>query len=529
MSAGPVLATGAQSRSSLYAIAATGVVALALVAFFDVQTSFPLLDEYARRWTIQRLAAGHGMALWGLSPNLVQVAVALPLALAHLAPEWWRLSGLPFVAMAGAFSWLCARRLGAGVFWAAIAAAAVALNPMELNLATGMMSETAFVGLLMLACWCGLRVIQEGRGQALCVMVLFLLTLQRQQGVGVAVGIAGTLLLVRRAQLSIRLVAWCAAVVVAPLLALQVISLFRSHSPATVGANIPGSSPVLFWVQATAALSIMLGLLLLPFAVGLLRRPAAETRSTRRLRLVPTGLAVVGLAQAGVATFMQGSQIYPGNIFGVWGLGAGTLTGHKAGILPLPIFLAVEALTVATFVLLLGWRSSLWQPSQLGAGGGMLTAIAITQFAFVLAYGQVFDRYFMAVAAPLVPLLAAVIERGGDSARARGWALAAVVLGVAFYAAGEQDYVAWQVARDRAAQLAYAQAPADQVYAGFEESALHVWIPWVEHPGQNLPTQVVAHPRLQLVFAPPGDPRPGFSYNSLAPGRIVVTAGNRPD
>jgi 4-amino-4-deoxy-L-arabinose transferase-like glycosyltransferase len=505
------------------------MVALALVAFFDVQTSFPFLDEYARRWTIQRLAAGHGMALWGVSPNLVQVGAALPLAWAHLPPEWWRLSGLPFVAMAGAFSWLSARRLGAGAFWAAIAAAVVALNPMELNLATGMMTETAFVGLLMLACWCGLRVIQEGRGQALCVLALFLLTLQRQQGIGAAVAIAGTLLLVRRAQLSFRLVAWSATMVAAPLLALQVISLFRSQSPATVSAVIPPGIPVLVWVQTTAALSIMLGLLLLPFAVGLLRRPVAEARSTNRLRLIPAGLAVVGLAQAGVATFMQGSQIYPGNIFGVWGLGAGTLTGHKAAVLPLPIFLAVEALTIATFILLLGWRSGLWRPSQLGAGGGMLTAIAISQFAIVLAHGELFDRYFLAMAAPLAPLLAVVVDRGADSARARGWALAMVVLGVAFYAAGEQDYVAWQVARDRAAQLAYAQAPADQVYAGFEESALHLWIPWVDQPGQNLPTQVVAHPRLHLEFAPPGDPRPGFSYNSLAPGRIVVIAGNRPD
>jgi hypothetical protein len=49
-------------------------VAIALVGFFDVQSNVTMVDEYARRWTIEQLVAGRGIQLWGTSPNLVLAA-----------------------------------------------------------------------------------------------------------------------------------------------------------------------------------------------------------------------------------------------------------------------------------------------------------------------------------------------------------------------------------------------------------------------------------------------------------------------
>src|SRR6202022_3465421 len=84
---------------------AIALLAIAAVAYFDLQTNLTIVDEYARRWTIQRIADGHGLVFWGSSPNLVQIASALPLALLHLEPRFWRLAGLPFLMAGALFSW----------------------------------------------------------------------------------------------------------------------------------------------------------------------------------------------------------------------------------------------------------------------------------------------------------------------------------------------------------------------------------------------------------------------------------------
>jgi hypothetical protein len=89
---------------------------------------------------------------------------------------------------------------------------------------------------------------------------------------------------------------------------------------------------------------------------------------------------------------------------------------------------------------------------------------------------------------------------------------------------GEQDYLAWQAARDRAALLAYQTAPPDQVQAGFEANAVYVELPRYERTGQADLFAILgpARPQVTLLFASAADPRPGVSYWSLAPGRIVL-------
>jgi len=138
----------------------------------------------------------------------------------------------------------------------------------------------------------------------------------------------------------------------------------------------------------------------------------------------------------------------------------------------------------------------------------------------------IYDRYYFPVIAPLIPLVAALAARANHQGAARAWATAAIAAGLTLYVVGEQDYVAWQVARDRAAQLAYQLASPDQVQAGFEANAAYVELPSYERTGRADFFAILGptHPQVTLLFARAGDPRPGVSYSSLAPGRIVLAS-----
>ena len=136
----------------------------------------------------------------------------------------------------------------------------------------------------------------------------------------------------------------------------------------------------------------------------------------------------------------------------------------------------------------------------------------------------VYDRYFLPVIAPLVPVIAAVAARAHYQAVARTWATAAIACGLALYVIGEQDYLAWQAARDRAARLAYQTSSPSQVQAGFEANAVYLELPAYVRTGRADLFAILGplHPEVTLLFAPAADPRPGVSYSSFAPGRIVL-------
>jgi hypothetical protein len=98
-----------------------------------------------------------------------------------------------------------------------------------------------------------------------------------------------------------------------------------------------------------------------------------------------------------------------------------------------------------------------------------------------------------------------------------------------FYAAGEQDYQSWQTARAEAERHAIQRLPASQVYSGFEPYAVDAILPAYERTGRLPPyadrhtttLEAPTHARLELLIEPADDPRPGISYGSLAPGKIV--------
>jgi hypothetical protein len=217
-------------------------------------------------------------------------------------------------------------------------------------------------------------------------------------------------------------------------------------------------------------------------------------------------------------------MILPGPFIGYWGMGQPTLpettTDVKRTLFPGLLFIALQVLLTLGYLVLLVWRRRLWNWRLLGAGY-LMVVVAATQFIPLLGYGASSDRFFLAVALPLFPLLAVAASKGGSQGPARAWALAVLAIGVAVYAAGEQDYIAWQVARDRTAQLAYQQYAASDVEAGFEENEVHVQLPSTESGGR-LPAEVSKRPKVLVVFASPGDPRPGYEYRSLAPGKIVL-------
>jgi hypothetical protein len=513
------------------AVLATALVALALVAMFDLQTNLPFSDEYARRWTIQHLAHGDGLSLWGTSPNLAQILASLPLAVAHLDPRFWRLPGLGFLAAQGIFSGLIARRLGATRTWIWVAAAIPVTNPLNLSLATGMMTETAFVALLLCAAWLAIRWITTGASRWTCVLISVVTVLQRQQGGLLALVVAVGLLMAwrhRRLVLADGValgVMWVATL--GAFLAGQTLHLSALNELVT-RVSLPIPSPHLrgpiFAIYALASLPPMLGFVVLPLTSGLVFRPPGTKDGAKgRLGYVPLVLAELALVVSWYISLGPRRMIFPGPFFTPDGLGAQLQYGTKVSLIPFAVFVAFEILVSVSFLVVLVRRRLDWVPPRLGLQQSFLALLALSQFAVIFVEGEVHDRYFTSVAMPLVPLLASWIAVPG---RRHGftvaWASVTVIAGVAFYVAAEQDFIAWQTAADRAAQAAYEEAPPEQVDAGFEQIATHVWIPYVEDPYPGRPFDLAPKPRLRLAYARPDDLRPGVTYQSLAPGKVVI-------
>lgn len=520
-----------------WAALGVGIAALALLIYFDLQTNLVIIDEYARRWMIERLAGGHGLARWGQNSGLVQVFAALPLALLHLEPRFYRLSLIPFLVLEAFITWKFARRLGADQFWSAVAAILLVSAPLTLSVATGIMNESVFLGLLMAAAWFAADWVEQRRNQWLCLAMLVLATVQREQAAAIvpAIGLAIILARAKRRPTWIDL-AWLAAAAVLVTLAVELPHLLPSvgglgYPTRPIGSSALSAYGVLSGVLVHLAypvfdlvnLPIVLGLLFIPLCLGLLARLPVEGRRLGRAEMLPVALATFGLLGAAKLLVFFQAPMFPGPNFGTWGLGPTTLPNPKANLFPDWLFGVIELLTIATFVVMLIWRRRAWTPVNLGPVGVLLVFISLSQFLPLFVYDQTLDRYFLAVAAPLVPLTCAWISRAPRLPRgAKEFALASLVAGLLVYVAGQQDYTAWLVARDQAAQIAYQRYPPSQVVAGTEASEEYIWVPAANDPAGNLPKSVSDYPNAVLLFAGQDDPRPGVAYHSLASGKIVI-------
>jgi hypothetical protein len=525
------------SRSAVAVFAAT----LLVLVFFDLRTNLAFADEWLYRWSVEWLAAGHGLHFWpgALPLGLIQIAAALPLAVLHVDAAVLRLSVLPFVCLEAWMLRQIALGLGARSEWATVSAIAVVCSPVALSVASALNTDPAYLGLLATAMFFGVRWVQSGRQMPLAIVFAVIATLERQQGLTIAVGIGAGLLFVR-GERQVRRREWLGLAALWLSVTVPIASPFLVGLASSTMTNLSAGRGALHPSGAVAMgamveLAPMLGLVLLPLAMALLRRPDSERHRQGRQEMIAVFVAVAGLAGCVAFIFWFGTSIFPGNVFGVWGLGPTYIPGSKPALMPVAVYRAFELLCIGSFCVLLVWRRRAWTVSALGAAGVALVVTALAHIPLMI-FTSPLDRYFLPIVALAAPVVAkmvsidAAVPAVARTARVAPWAaMVLLIAGIVYYAVAQHDYQAWQAARDEAARMAYAQAPADQVDAGYEATATYVGIPSFESTGRTTIdpiTMVPPHPLLQLRFAAADDPRPGVDYRSLAPGRIVIVAAS---
>jgi hypothetical protein len=507
---------------SLSLVIVCSLAGTALVALVVFDLSFPLAlnDDWMYSWSVQQLVAGHGLRVFPESTALAipQVVWGAIFSLGHPDPRLLRLSVVPIV---GSTAWICyllARRLGADRFWAAVAGATLLGMPLFMTNATTFMTDNVFVGIVMAVALTSLAWVNHGKWRWLCVALLVLAPLERQVGLALIPAVTVGLAMCRRP-------AWARADTAA-LVAIWVIPIGALAAASRLVIRQTLYSPTdLFQLQidhAVFPLAAMLGLGLIPFGAALAFRPRMPGRESG-WSLACAGIGVLG-AIGCLVDLARFGMIFPGNVFSPLGFAA-ILPGSKPPIFPGLIFRTVEIAAVITLVMLFIVRRRWWTPTRLAPDGVLLIVISASQFLPLLAVQIfVYDRYFLPVLAPLVPLIASMATAGLRQPVARSWAALALAGGLAMYVIGEQDYLAWQAARDQAARLAYQSVPRDRVQAGFEANAVYVELPRYERSGRADLFAILgpAQPEVTLRIEPPSDPRPGVAYGSLAPGRVVL-------
>jgi MFS family permease len=463
--------------------------------------------------------------------SLVQLLLAAPLALAGADPRYYRLMVIPFAILAGASSWLLAARLGADRFWSAVSGVLLLTSPLALSVLAGFTSDIAFIGLMLAALVVGQWWARAGRGQLLFLVLVVLATVQRQHGLVLPVGMAAALLVARRYRpVPRREWAWLAATLVGVVgaLAFPFLSGMATPTQDQVRTGIRGTT-VGIVVGAVTLFGPFLSLLVVPLLAGLLRRPDGGDGGWDPIRLVMLVLGAAGIGSVLAWTLFFQAVIWPGNIFGVWGLGPIHLPGAKPPLVPVGAMLALEAVCTVCLAVVLVWRRDLWSIKALGPDGVLLVVVALALIPPIW-FTTPLDRYYLGVVAPLVPLLAAAASKLGRAWRwrelaARGWALLAMAGGVAYFVPAQANYVAWQNAVDRAARASYTLVAPLHVQAGYEANGTYVATPTQMATGRSAVevfNVLVPDPYLALELAPPSDPRPGVPWGSPAPGKVVV-------
>lgn len=503
-------------------LAAAGLAALVI---FDLSPPLAFNDDWMYAWSVRQLVNGHGLHAFPESTALalVQVVWAALFSLGHADQRLLRLSVVPLVLLTGWCSFQLARRLGADRFWSSVAGATLLAMPLFMANATTFMSDNFYTGLVMAAALTSLAWITGGRYRWLCVTLLVLAPLQRQAGMTLIPAVTLGLLLWKRPTWQRSDSLALAAIWTLPAAALLGADRLVVSQPLySAGSFEPNVGHAIFPLPA------MVGLGLIPFLAALAFRPAAPGRESA-WSLASVGLGVVG-AIGCLVDLAQFGMIFTGNVLSSLGFTA-ILPGSKPPIFPGPVFKALEVAAVTTFVLLFVLRRRWWNPRTLGQPSLVLVFIAASQLLpLVVVPWFVYDRYYLPLIAPLLPVIAAIAARAHHQGAAKSWAAAAIAGGLMLYVVGEQDYLAWQAARDRAAHLAYGMAPRDQVQAGFEANGVFVELPSYDRTGHADLFAILgpASPQITLLFAPASDPRPGVSYSSLAPGRIVLARPSPP-
>jgi hypothetical protein len=242
------------------------------------------------------------------------------------------------------------------------------------------------------------------------------------------------------------------------------------------------------------------------------------------------GLAVAAVGFVAMAAqLVKGQMITLGNDWNIYSLGPLTIGGHPQ-LFPSALFAVIQAAAILTVVGAAVGAASLLRSRRPSPAYVFLVLIFVTQLVITLTTGSL-ERYYLPIVAPLIPI-AALIATRHNSALGKIWALAFLTIGLGVYLVGEHDYQGWQQARDQAMQLALASLPADKVNGGYEVTGVYIDVPHVDRYGtltrsieQNGTTPTILgplDPAVRLTIVSPGDPTPGTSYDSLAPGKVVI-------
>ena len=503
------------------------VVAVLAVVAFDLASALPFNDEFIYQWTVRRIAQGHGLALYpGQAPiALVQLVLGAGAYALHPDARLVRLTAIPFIGVGAVAVYRCSRDLGASQFFAAVAAAALPTMPVYAAAATGFMTEPYYLALLALVAWRGCGWLRSGRGFASVIALATVAALQRQHAAAIPPALTVGLFLARRrravrgAEWGALAVTWLAvglALVAPGWVGLQTVQM-RANLDALLHPQAGPALAAVLYLPATA------GLALLALAGGLVGRPAEPGRAGAWWRR-PVVPAVLG----GAVVIVAVTFILPGNYLTRAGLNPVTVAGAKPDLygwlLPMAGILGLGA-----FGLAVAQPGSAWRRLATSPAGSFL--LVLGAFALPpLLNGDVFDRYYLPVVLPWLPLAAAAAGRARWPRAAQAWAVLVLAAGVGVYITGEQDYQAWQAARQQAELIATRTIPASRVFSGFETYGVEVVLPGFERTGalagfrgsRTTTAMAPEHPRAALVLTGPNDRRPGASYSSLAPGRVVV-------
>lgn len=539
--------------------AAAAAVGMALVAYFDffaASSAISTNDDWGYSWSVRELALGHGFRVlhdYGVL-HLPQTLVAFVLTLGNYDNRLLRLTVLPFVFSTCVAVYFLSRRMGATRFWSAVAAAVPLTMPIQLSVATGFMTEFFFIGLLLPAIFFAHLWVTERRGVAACLLLAMLATLERPTGVFLAPALTAALAWPggRRPLSRVDILGLIGLLVAAPV---EVLLPFLLGFSSTLVASthqvqgVAGTNPS-FLVVPIAAVPGMIVAIAAPLVLAVCGwRPGRLREARLRPIVVLPGMAVwvvlTALASQSVASSWTRA-----------GIGPALLSGEKPWVAVVTVGFAAVFLVTATLPVTWWWRSRPLSAAQHPPSAALPTA---TQGAFhrtavvllIVGGGQVlamvqsgaFDRYYVAAIIPVLPLLGAVASRASKRNSDRLWAVVCLAFGLVIFASGEQDYLAWQTAREAAASLAYRTVSPLRVDAGYEANAVHAVLPYFDEHGsyprrlsagsdpRDQMIQFLLHgpdnPAFTLCFGPSRTRGEGVSYSSLAPGRILVQPGAR--
>jgi hypothetical protein len=507
-------------------------VSVAFLIYFDAASPLSSNDDWMMAWEARHL--------WPLAIYPTQAPLALTqvyfaglVTIGHTDLRLLRLSVIPFVLLTAYSVYRIARLLTADRFWSGVAAVACLGCPLYMATATTFMTDVPYTALLMAAAAAAVFWITRGTGRVVCILFTGLASVERQIGLLIPIAVTVGLVLAARAARrrlglpDILALATLWLVVIACYL-LPITLQIHAGESLIRGETVRSLNPE-FPFAATLVLPWMIGLGLMPFGAALLLTSPEVRRLKNRVGWLILGLILL----AGGVAILRYRSLFPGNVFTRSALHYTLQAGSKPRIYPLWLFAGLQvaaALTAAGLVR----RSRQWTLGTLQPAGIMLLVLAVSQWVPLLVVNySVFDRYYIPVFLPLLPVAALLASRCSRRTVAQVAAIASLAIGLGVYVVGEQDYQAWMAARYQAAQLAYTMAPATEVDAGYEQNGVYVGLPYYERTGTILPGKSgyrirdfsfvgPADPVLEVATVGPGDPRPGFDYRSLAPGRVIV-------